>query len=128
MAYPTAAGKGFTLIELLVVLAIVSVLLTLAVPRYFHSLDNAKVAVLQDNLQTVRGAIDKFFGDTGHYPATLDELVAKHYLRSLPMDPILESASRWTLIVAEPERGSGIYDLKSSAEGTTADGRPYSSL
>ena len=31
--------KGFTLIELLVVLGIVALMLTLAVPRYFPSID-----------------------------------------------------------------------------------------
>ncbi|HEY9101012.1 prepilin-type N-terminal cleavage/methylation domain-containing protein [Chitinimonas sp.] len=128
MAYRTVAGKGFTLIELLVVLAIVSVLLTLAVPRYFHSLDKAKETVLEENLQTVRSAIDKFFADTGRYPASLDELVDKRYLRSLPLDPVLERNDRWTLVTAEPARGEGIYDLHSSAEGSTTDGRLFSAL
>ena len=39
--------KGFTLIELLVVLAVVATLLTLAVPRYFGSIDRSKEAVLK---------------------------------------------------------------------------------
>ena len=38
--------RGFTLIELLVVMAIVATLLTLAVPRYFISIDRSKEAVL----------------------------------------------------------------------------------
>ncbi|QDQ25602.1 prepilin-type N-terminal cleavage/methylation domain-containing protein [Chitinimonas arctica] len=131
MAYPTSSGKraaGFTLIELLVVLAIVSVLLTLAVPRYFSSIEGSKTAVLSENLQRVRDAIDKFYGDTGRYPANLDEMVEKHYLRSLPVDPVTDRNDSWTLLPPDPERGSGIYDIKSGAEGATADGRAYSSL
>ena len=48
MAFPTATGSsrapggGFTLIELLVVMAIIATLLTIAVPRYFQSLERAK--------------------------------------------------------------------------------------
>jgi len=36
---------GFTLIELLVVLSIIALLLTLALPRYFSSVDKSKEAV-----------------------------------------------------------------------------------
>ena len=37
-----ARRRAFTLIELLVVLGIVALMLTLAVPRYFPSIDAAK--------------------------------------------------------------------------------------
>ncbi len=43
-------ATGFTLIELLVVMTIISLLLTLAVPRYFHSVEKSKETVLRDNL------------------------------------------------------------------------------
>ncbi|XHO07821.1 hypothetical protein ACEQUB_p01068 (plasmid) [Ralstonia syzygii] len=56
---------GFTLVELLVVLAIVAVLLTIAVPRYFSSVDRAKETVLVENLRTTRDAIGKFLATPG---------------------------------------------------------------
>ncbi|HYQ94603.1 MAG TPA: type II secretion system protein, partial [Burkholderiales bacterium] len=46
--------SGFTLIELLVVMAIIAVLLTLAVPRYFGSLERSKEAVLREDLYQLR--------------------------------------------------------------------------
>ena len=52
--------SGFTLIELLVVLAIVAMLLTLAAPKYFGSLDTANEVVLIDNLKQTREVIDKY--------------------------------------------------------------------
>jgi general secretion pathway protein G len=88
-----AGWRGFTLIELLVVLAIIAVMLTLAVPRYFSQLQTAKEVVLRDNLKTMRDVIDKFYGDTGRYPDSLDELVDKHYLRTLPADPVATPSS-----------------------------------
>ena len=117
--------RGFTLIELLVVLAIMASLLTLVVPRYFQQTDRAQETVLKHNLVAVRDGIDKFFADTGRYPANLDELVSKKYLRELPLDPITGKRDSW--IIVAPETGSGVYDLKSGAEGTSNDGTLYSS-
>ncbi|RRS02406.1 prepilin-type N-terminal cleavage/methylation domain-containing protein [Aquabacterium soli] len=117
--------QGFTLIELLVVLAIVAVLLTLAVPRYLQHVDRSKETVLLENLQTTRRVIDRFYGDKGRYPASLDELVESRYLRGLPYDPVLESDQGWQ-VVPVPEGYEGmVYDLHSTAPGNGADGRPY---
>jgi general secretion pathway protein G len=119
---------GFTLIELLVVLAIVALLLTLAVPRYFQSIDASKETVLAENLRTVRETIDKFYGDTGRYPESLEELVEKKYLRQLPLDPITESTTTWVIIAPEDMDKGNVYNLKSGATGEARDGRPFSEL
>lgn len=125
--YP-AYQSAFTLIELLVVLAIVALLLTLAVPRYFQSIDRAKETILVENLRLTRETIDKFFNDKGRYPESLEELVEQKYLRNIPVDPITESTTTWTLIPPEESSKGNIYDLKSGAQGTTADGKAYSEL
>lgn len=118
--------NGFTLIELLVVLGIVALMLTLAVPRFFPSIDKSKEVVLADNLRNTRAVIDQYYGDTGRYPDSLDQLVEKKYLRELPVDPITESASSW--IVIPPEDGSkgGVYNIRSGAPGNDRSGKPYS--
>ncbi len=56
-------------------------------PRYFSVLDNGRLNVQRQNVATIRDAIDKFFGDQGKYPDSLDELVSKRYLRQVPLDP-----------------------------------------
>jgi general secretion pathway protein G len=120
--------RGFTLIELLVVLAIIGGLVAIAVPRYLHRVDLAKETVLASDLATMRDAVDKFFGDTGRYPANLEELVARRYLRKVPPDPITERADSW-VVVAPPAPDQGaVYDVKSGAIGTMSDGRPYNAL
>ncbi len=103
--------RGFTLIEMLVVMTIIALLLTLAVPRYFRSLDYGREHVQQQNIATLRDAIDKFYGDQGRYPDTLDELVAKRYLRQMPVDPIAAS-TQW-VVVAPPDPSLGkVYDVQ----------------
>ncbi len=117
--------RGFTLIELLVVLAIVAVLLTLAVPRYYSQLDASKEAVLRENLRATRDVLDRFYGDVGRYPESLDELVKRNYLRALPVDPITESSDTW-LLVEPPEGYKGaVGDLRSGSPLSGKDGRPY---
>ncbi|MGI9133209.1 MAG: prepilin-type N-terminal cleavage/methylation domain-containing protein, partial [Rhodoferax sp.] len=46
----TSSAGGFTLIELMVVLSVVALLLSVAVPRYFHSVNRSKESVLRANL------------------------------------------------------------------------------
>jgi general secretion pathway protein G len=121
----TMKTKGFTLIELLVVLGIVALMLTLAVPRYFPSIDKSKEVVLADNLRNMRTLIDQYYGDTGRYPDSLDQLVEKKYLRSLPVDPITDSPTTWVIVPPEDGAKGGIYDIKSGAPGNDRSGKPY---
>jgi general secretion pathway protein G len=88
---------GFTLIELIVVMTIIALLISIAVPRYFHSVEHAKEATLKQTLSVVRVAIDKFYGDNERYPSSISELVSKKYIRKLPVDPITESTETWIL-------------------------------
>lgn len=118
--------NGFTLIELLVVMTIIGLLLMLAVPRYFGGVDRAKEAVLRENLHQMRDAIDKYYADTLRYPTTLEDLVTRKYLRTVPADPITESRNSWVLVPpTDPSRGV-IYDVKSGAKGSGRDGTPFS--
>lgn len=118
-------SNGFTLIELLVVMAIIGTLLSIAVPRYFHSVDKSKEAVLHQNLALTRQSIDKYYSDSGRYPDNLDDLVKKKYLRSLPYDPIAESNSAWLIVAPDNIEKGSVYDIKSGAPGVALDGTEY---
>jgi general secretion pathway protein G len=119
------SAGGFTLIELLVVFAILATLLTLALPRYFGSLDKSKEAVLKENLYQLREAISRYHADKGKYPESLDSLAADKYLRSVPLDPITESAATWQIVRPEDPQKDGVYDVKSGAPGKALDGTEY---
>jgi general secretion pathway protein G len=121
----TGRRRGFTLIELLVVMAIIATVLTIAVPRYFHSIQRAREAVLKQDLTSLRESIDKYYGDTGKYPQTLVVLVEKRYLRSIPVDPIAKAADKWIVVNSEDPEDNGVKDVKSGAEGTGENGLPY---
>ena len=121
----TGRRRGFTLVELLVVMAIIATLLTIAVPRYFRSLQRSREAVLQQDLTAMRESIDKYYGDTGKYPQTLAVLVEKRYLRSIPVDPIAKTADKWIVVNSDDPEDNGVKDVKSGAEGTGENGVLY---
>lgn len=115
---------GFTLIEMLVVMTLIALLLTLAVPRYFNALDNGRLKVQRQNAATLRDAIDKFYADQGHYPDALDDLVAKRYLRQVPLDPVSEAAN-WVIVPPTDPSLGNVFDVQPApvAEARVAEGR-----
>jgi general secretion pathway protein G len=121
------ANAGFTLIELIIVMAILALLISIAVPRYFAHIERAKEATLKQDLNVMRDAIDKFYGDKGRYPETLEELTEKRYLRNVPVDPITESPTTWNVIgpPAESDAKGNVYDVKSGAQGAASDGSAF---
>lgn len=118
--------RGFTLIELMVVLTVVGLLLSIAVPRYFNSVQRSKENVLRANLAATRDAIDKFAGDNGRYPDSIVQLVEGRYLRAVPVDPITDSSATWTLIPSQrSDRPGAAFDVRSGAQGQASDGSRY---
>ena len=108
-------------------MAILALLISIAVPRYFAHIERAKEATLKQDLNVMRDAIDKFYGDKGRYPDALDELAEKRYLRNVPVDPITESTTTWSMVAppAESDAKGNVYDVKSGAEGAASDGTAF---
>jgi general secretion pathway protein G len=118
---------GFTVVELLVVLAAVALLLAVAAPRYVQHLDTARDVALRENLRQMRDAIDKFYADHTRYPAALDELVVRRYLRQVPQDPVTQRADSWLLVAPPSNQGGAVADVRSGAKGQARDGSVYAS-
>lgn len=119
--------RGFSLIELLVVMVLISLLLSIAVPAYFGHVERAKEAVLRQDLALMRDAIDKYVGDAGRYPDTLEELVTRRYLRRIPVDPLTERTDTWQLVAPGTREGGKVFDIRSGASGKARDGSEYGS-
>jgi len=110
-------SRGFTLVELMVVLTIIALLLSIVVPDYIGRARRAEEAVLQENLAVMRDALDKHYADAGRYPGSLDELVSKRYLRSIPKDPFTHSASTWVPVAPGDASRGAVFDVRSGAKG-----------
>jgi general secretion pathway protein G len=125
-----ARQTGFSLIEILVVLSVMMLLVGMVAPAYFARLETAKEVVLEQNLFTVRTAIDKFHADRGRFPKKLGELVENKYLNRLPVDPVTGSDQTW--IEQQPGIGEleseGMANIKSGAEGSNRFGVAYGDL
>jgi general secretion pathway protein G len=124
-------SRGFTLIELLVVMTIIVLLASVGLTLYGTSVTRAKEAALMEDLFQMRKAIDEYYADKQKYPPSLDALVSEKYLREIKPDPFTLSVDTWQTTMSEPDAANpsaetGIWNVKSGAEGTGLDGRPYS--
>jgi len=64
--------KAFTLVELLIVVIIIGILAAVAIPQFGDSATDAKVASLDANLTTLRGAIELYYHQHGSvYPGVV---------------------------------------------------------
>ena len=106
----------------MVVIAIVGTLLTIAVPRYFASVERSKETVLKENLIIMRDAVQKYYGDKGKYPEKLEDLASAKYLRKVPLDPITGSSTTWVAVPPKESEKGGVYDVHSGAPGKASDG------
>ena len=122
---------GFTLLELMIVLSLIVLLASIGLMGYKSTVQRGREAVLSEDLYRMRDAIDQFHVDKNKYPVDLSELVSAGYLRSVPVDPMTNSAETWQMVPAEPDPSNpaaelGVYDVKSGSEKVGLDGRKYS--
>jgi general secretion pathway protein G len=129
MAPPMKAGSqhGFTLVELLLVLLLVALLASIVGPTVTAGLQRSRESTLKHDLRVMRQALDDYYGDQGHYPPALEDLVEKRYVRRVPPDPLTGKNDTWVLTQSdqEGEKVSGVSDVHSGAEGQAIDGTNY---
>jgi general secretion pathway protein G len=124
--------SGFTLIELIIVMTIIGILATLAIPYFAAAIKHAREAVLKEDLQTMRMAIDSYTMDKQKAPQSLDDLVQEGYLKAIPEDPMTHAKDTWVTDTSDAmysidQTDPGINDVHSGSEESGSDGQPYSS-
>jgi general secretion pathway protein G len=121
--------KGFTLLELMIVLAIISILAVMAQPMFKTAVLKSREAALKEDLFNLRNVLDQYYADNGKYPDSLDDLVTKGYMRSIPTDPITGSkdwrVEPFTSDDPASKDNGGICDIHSGSDKTGLDGRSY---
>ena len=132
MALRTRNGtkSGFTMIELMIVMAVITILVSIAVPFYQKSIIRSKESVLKNNLFTMRTVIDEYTMDKGKAPQSLQDLVTEGYLRNLPVDPMTSSDQSWKIIMEDAtssvsQNEPGIFDVRSGSDKTSLEGTAY---
>jgi len=121
---------GYTLIELMIVMAIISILVSIAVPLYQKALIRTKESLLKNNLFTLRTVIDEYTFDKKKAPQTLQDLVSDGYLRAVPLDPMTGN-DQWVVIMEDSitlvdQTQPGIWDVHSASDQKSLEGTVYS--
>lgn len=62
---------GFTLVEIIVVVVILGIVAALTIPRLSSAADHSTEQTLRATLRELRGAIEAYYYDHGHYPGTV---------------------------------------------------------
>jgi general secretion pathway protein G len=115
---------------MIIVMAIISILVSIAIPIYQKSLLRTKESLLKNNLFTMRTVIDEYTFDKQKAPQTLQDLVREGYLRAVPLDPIT-GRDDWKIIMEDAvtsvsQTEPGIFDVRSLSDAKSLEGTPYS--
>ena len=127
----TRRRAGFTIIELMIVMAVITILVSIAVPYYQKTLIRSKESLLRSNLFTMRTVIDEYTIDKGKAPQSLQDLVTEGYLRAVPADPMTGQDNTWKIVMEDAmtsvnQTEPGIFDVRSGSDKIGLDGTAYS--
>ncbi len=86
----TKMKRGFTLIELLIVIAVISILIGIALPRFKGMQDEGNIAKVKGELRTLQTAVESYYiHNSNVYPTALSSLTSSTptIVSAIPDDP-----------------------------------------
>ena len=111
--------RAFTLIELLIVIAVISILVSIALPRFRGMQDEGNIAKAKGELRTLQTAVESYYIHSDNvYPTTLNSLTKQVPLivANLPTDPFT-SGSNYGYLVSGNGEYYVIYSLGPARNG-----------
>lgn len=109
--------KGFTLIELLIVMVIVGVLVTVALPKYYASMERGRATEGVTNLRAASDYVNSRYIINGNsYPSySAGAHLTGDFTKSLYFSvPTVQSESSATTVILTLARESGEYALQAT--------------
>lgn len=84
--------RGFSLLELLAVVTILGIIAVIIVPRIGVQGYTAKAKVCDQYVSDINAAIERYYFDTGSFPAQLSDLTPDYYPEAIPPCPATGAA------------------------------------
>ena len=120
--------KGFTLIELLTVIAIISILIGIALPRFKGMQDESNIAKAKGELRTLQAAVESFYIHNNQtYPPNITALntAVPSIVTATPVDPFRAAGGQYNYDSAggtPPYRLYVIYSAGPAGDGVAVIG------
>jgi general secretion pathway protein G len=93
--------SGFTLIELLIVIAVISILIGIALPRFKGMQEEGNIAKAKGELRTLQTAVESYYiHNNNTYPSSLSALTSQtpNIVSSIPDDPFAASGTSYSYV------------------------------
>lgn len=134
MDVPDSRRRGFTLIELIIVIAVISILISIALPRFKGMQDEGNIAKAKGELRTLQTAVESYYiHNNQSYPSALSAITTANpsIVTSIPTDPFNSGSggyaysrggtnNKFYVIYSVGAGGSGSATITSDAVSETA--------
>ncbi len=116
--------RGFTLIELLIVIAVISILIGIALPRFKGMQDEGNIAKAKAELRTIQTAVESYYIHNGSYPTDAAAWqsaltgTSPTIVRTVLTDPFSSTNAEYQLVYSASGEYYAVYSVGTSGSAT----------